>query len=168
MIGKTRSNGRGSLYPAKAMTAHPQLQAQALVLGTEVVDAAHQEHERFQGFRIANQGSTAPNQNCQARAEGSIQPLDEGSVELGSTVAALKQSDRLFEAALRHTSGDIYDTLALITFDYLTDVNVRPGDQPGTPAFAARQRRAKHQLNSLDIGDEPIYADQQRSGCQCR
>lgn len=164
MIGKTRRDGWGTLYPAIAMTAHPQLQAQALVLGTEVVGAAHQEHERFQGFRVANQGSTAPNQNCQARAEGSIQPLDEGGIELGPTVAALEQSDCLFEATLSHTSGDIYDTLALITFDYLTEVNVWSGDQPGTPAFAARQRRAEHPLNCLDIGDEAIYADQQRSG----
>lgn len=134
--------------------------ARGVTLSTEVVDAAHQEHERFQGMWVANQGSTAPNQNCQARAEGSIQPLDEGGVEFGPTVTALEQSDCLFETALSHTPGDIYDTLALITFDYLTDVNVWPGDQPGTPAFAARQRRAKHQLNSLDIGDEPIYADQ--------
>lgn len=45
MIGKTCSDGWGPLYPAEAIAAHGQLQAQALVLGAEVVDTAQQIHE---------------------------------------------------------------------------------------------------------------------------
>lgn len=100
------------------MAAHPQLQAQALVRGAEVVDAAHQIHERFQGLRIADQGTTAPHQNCQARAEGSVQPLDEGGVELGPAVAALEQSDCFFEVALRYSASDVDYPLALISLDH--------------------------------------------------
>jgi hypothetical protein len=65
------------------MATHPQLQAQALVLGAEVVDTAHQIHEWLQGLRVADQRSTAPYQDGQARAEGGVQPLDESGVELG-------------------------------------------------------------------------------------
>jgi len=55
MIGKTRSDGWGSLYPAEAMAVHPPLQAQALVLGAEDVDTAHQIREWLQdcGLRIS-------------------------------------------------------------------------------------------------------------------
>lgn len=55
MIGKTRSDGWGSLYPAEAMAVHPLLQAQALVLGAEDVDTAHQIREWLQdcGLRIS-------------------------------------------------------------------------------------------------------------------
>ncbi len=164
MIGKTSGYRRRSLHPTEAMAAHPQLQAQALVLGTEVVDAAHQVHERFQGLRVTDQGSTTPHQDRQASAEGGVQSLDESGIELGSAVAFCQQGLGSFQTASSHAPGDIDHPLTLVAFDHLADVNVRPGDQPGTSTFAARQRRTKHLLNGLYIGDEAIYADQQWPG----
>src|SRR4030067_3152580 len=163
MIGKTSGDGWGSLYPAEAMAAHPQLQAQALVLGAEVVDTAHQIHEWLQGVRVADQRSTAPYQDGQARAEGGVQPLDESGVELGSAMAFCQQGLSSYQTALRHAPADVDHPLTLVAFDHLADVNVWPGDQPGTSTLTIRQRAAEHQLHRLDIGDEAIHADQQRA-----
>jgi hypothetical protein len=69
------------------MAAHPQLQAQAHVWGAEVVHATHQVDEWLQRLRVTDQGSTAPHQDCQTRAESGIQSLDETGVQLGSAVA---------------------------------------------------------------------------------
>ena len=124
------------MHPTEAMIADPQLQAQALVLGAEVVDAAHQIHEWPQGLRVADQGSTAPHQDRQARAEGSVQPLDEGGVELCSAVASLQQSQSCFEAAPGHAPDDTDQAFAFVALDHPTDVDVWSGDQPRTAAFS--------------------------------
>ncbi len=57
------------------------------MLGAEVVNATHQEHEWFQGLWVADQGATMPHQDGQAGEESGVLSLDEGGVELGSTVA---------------------------------------------------------------------------------
>ena len=163
MIGKASSDGRGSLYPAVTMPAHPQLQAQALVLGAEVVDTGHQVHERLQGLWVANQRPAAPHQDRQARAEGGVQALDESGVELGSAVALCQQGLGSFQTALCHVPGNVDHPLSLAALDHLADVNVWPGDQPGASTFAIWQRAAKHRLHGLDIGDKAIHADQQRA-----
>ena len=165
MIGKASRHGRGALYPAVAMTAHPQLLAQALMLGTEVVDAAHQVHQRLQGLRIAQQGSAAAHQDSKARTEGGVEPLDESGIEPGSAVALDQQRLSNLQATLRHTPGHADHALALITLDHLTDVNIRSGDQPGSPAFTTSgQRTAKNLLDGLHIGNETSHTDQQRAG----
>jgi len=137
MIGKISGYGRCTGNPL--VTADDARQPQALVFDAEVVHATHQVHERFQGFRVTDQSSTAPYQDCQSRAEGGVQSLDEGGVEIGSSMALGQQSLGRFEATLRHPPGDVDYALALVTLDHLSNVNVWPGDQPGTAAFATWQ-----------------------------
>lgn len=58
MIGKTSSDGRCPGDPL--MFSGDSWDAQALVLGTEVVNTAHQAHDRLRGLRIVDQRWTMP------------------------------------------------------------------------------------------------------------
>ena len=142
MISKTSGDGRRPSDPLVA--TDDSREAQAFVLGAEVVHATNQVHKWFQGFRVADQSSTAPHQDRQAGAEGSVQSLDESGIELGSAMALGQQSLGRCETSSPHTPGDVDHAFALVALDHLADVNVWPGDQPGTPAFAIREWAAKH------------------------
>lgn len=70
-------------------------------------------------MRVADQRSTAPYQDCQARAEGGVQPLDESGVELGSALAFFQQPLSSFRTAMRyqghyddHPTNDAFGRMA--------------------------------------------------------
>jgi hypothetical protein len=66
MIGNPSRHRRSALHPPIAVFTDPQLQAQALMLATEVVDAAHQIHQGRQCLWVLEQGSSAASQAGQA------------------------------------------------------------------------------------------------------
>ena len=89
MVCDARRHGWGARQPLMA-TNDPR-EAQALMMGTEVVHRAQQIHAVIQGGRLACQGTPFAHQGRQASPEGGVESFNVGGIDAASPLRLLKQ-----------------------------------------------------------------------------
>ena len=100
----------------------------------EVVNAAKQEHARFNGSGRAGKSSRTPSETTEPLAEGGVEALDVGCVNLTTGLSRLQQACNQVFATLRNTS--LYcQFLALASFNNLHDGHIGPGDFARCPSL---------------------------------
>ena len=92
------------------------------MVGTEVVYRTHQVHGIVQGFRLPRQRTTPTDQGCHARAEGGIQALDVGGVDLPPSLCLLQQGVDVGRAALNHTAFHGHNPFPSVLLDDLSNM----------------------------------------------
>jgi hypothetical protein len=157
MIGQTGGQCRSTLNPTMAETANRQLEAQAMMRMTEIVQTANDIHASFQGLNFASQGTSSPGKAIETLTKGGVEALDEGGIDLPSALCFLDDGlDHRFTAlhnAPRNVQLPI-DTL----FDNLHNGDVRPGNQLRASQFslAARQSCPKSFAEGRDVACQTI------------
>lgn len=160
MIGQATSHRRRPCQPLVA-TDQPW-QAQALVLGAEIIDATNQVHTRLQGLALPGQRARASGQAVQTTAKGPVDPLDEGRVDVPLALRLLDQlRDRGF-CSLINLPAHAHDTIAFVLFEHLRDQNVGPFDEATSSCLLAWLFLAKDLLDDGWITRQAIAAKQQR------
>ena len=129
----------------------------------EVVHRANQIHGIVQRGRLTRQGTASANQCCNARTEGGVQSLNEGSVDLSATLCALQQGADLSSGALKHAAFHGYDAFSSVPFDDLSDANAIPWPQTRTSRLTAADGFSKDTADGPNVRLAPIYAEQKRT-----
>jgi len=133
------------------------------MLGAEVVDRTIQIHRTVQRRRLACQSSTPPNQCCNTRAKGGVQPFDVSSVNGTSALCSLQQGLHLVHGALDQTPlmGD--NSFASILPDDLGHRDAIPRSQTRTPDLTRADGLSKDRVDGLGVRLAAIHAEQQRT-----
>src|SRR5262249_14383035 len=116
MIGPSGGHGRRPLEP---LLAPPLPEAQAFMLGAEVVHTADQVHPFLQRPLLTDQRPAAPHQRRQAGAERRVEPLDVRRVDLPARLRLAQLLLDLFLAAPDHAAEDPLEQAAAVPLDHL-------------------------------------------------
>ena len=135
-----------------------QLHPKRIMIGTEVVDTANKVDSLLHPFHLASKMTTSPNKQRKAGAEGSSKPLNECSVQDPLT----KQPICNLLAPLHQLPLDTHNLPSDISFDNLSQMDVRPRDKARSSSFSCVEGRAEHLLTGSDVGPQAIKAKQQR------
>jgi hypothetical protein len=105
--------------------------AQALMIGTEIVNTAQDIHAGLQSFRLASQGSSATGQAGQAFPKSGIKPLDESGVDAALPLAGLDEGRDVLGTAV--DNAPLNGQLApAALFEHLNQVQFWPRPQFGS------------------------------------
>ena len=135
--------------------------AKRVMIGTEIVETAQNEHPGLEGFRLTSQGPRATSQRSQPLTKGGIEAFDIGGVDAALSLRALDERLDQLSRPLDNAPSDGSTTWATL-FDYLNDADVRPPVQPTSPSFALPWHlETKPLLEGSDITGQPINGQKQ-------
>jgi hypothetical protein len=162
MISDASSHRGRQIQPR--VTSDQARQTKAPMLGAEIIDGPDQVHPPAQGVGLASQGSPPATEAVQPLAKGGVESFNEGDIDLAPSLRLLDDRVDLFCRALNDASHDADDAPPSVLFDRLSDANVRPRLQEGTPTSAVADRVAEDAAHGGDVGLQSIGAKQDRSG----
>jgi len=93
MIRDTGGYGGRTTSPTTAIARQVDRDTQAGMVSTEVVYRAEQIHRRVQRFGLPRQRPAAAHQEREPGAEGGVEPLNVGDVDLPSALRLLPQTE---------------------------------------------------------------------------
>lgn len=165
MIGNASGHRRCPFEPL--MASDQSRQSQAFVFRAEVVETTDKVHARLQGLALSGERSRASGQAVQTTAKGSVNPLDEGRVDVAFALRLFDHRCDCLLCPLIDLPGQANDAIAFILLDHLRDQNIGPFDEPTSPCFLARLFLTKDFQNRRRITRQAIGAEENRTA-KCR
>ena len=86
MIAQTSRHDRRTVSPAIGSFSQPELKAQTMMIGAEVVDGSDQIHARLKGRLLARQMAGAARQAAHALTKSGVEALNASRVDDPSTL----------------------------------------------------------------------------------
>jgi hypothetical protein len=162
MIGQTSCNSWRTLNPTVPETADGQLETQAMVRMTEIVQAANHIHASLQGLNFASRGASSPGKAIQTLAKGSIEALDESGIDATCALRLLDDGLDNHFTALHDASRDVQLPIHSL-LDDLHNGDIGPGNQLRATHFtlAAWQRSPKCFAKGCHVARQTIDGQQQ-------
>ena len=100
--------------------------AQLVMDKAKIIRTSDQIHPRLDGLQTMSRMPTFAREGSQAFPHGSMEALNQGSVQFRSSQGRLKQFLRLLKGSQRHLARDLDDTVFLHVFDHRRKTQIRP------------------------------------------
>jgi hypothetical protein len=162
MIRDARRHRGGFVQPL--VTPHQARETKAPMFRAKIIDGADQVHPPVQGVGLAGQGAASTTEAVEPLAKAGIESFNERHVDPTPSVRLLDEGLDLFGRALNDSSHDAHDAPLGVLFDRLSDANVGPGSQPGTPGRAASDGVSEQLAQGGDVGRQAVGTEQDRLG----
>jgi hypothetical protein len=100
--------------------------AQLVMWKAKIVGTSDEIHSRLDGLQTMSSMPTFARQASQAFPHGSIEPLNKGGVQLGSSQGRLKQLLCLLKRSQRHLASNFDEAVFPHVFDHRRNTQIRP------------------------------------------